>query len=106
MSLFDRKIVDFIWRGVLGMQLIIDQWEAVQNYFGFEAMLFHVAGSDDVHADIASRSDARKAHTDLTAALQADGLGNVTLREVPVVWSAGQARGDITTELMDLRPRH
>ena len=88
------------------MQLIIDQWEAVQNYFGFEAMLFHVAGVDNVHADIASRSDAQEVHTDLTAALQADGFENTTLREVPVVWSAGKARGNITTELMDLRPRH
>ena len=89
-----------------GMKLIIDQWEAVQNHFGFEAMLFHVAGVDNVHADIASRSDAQEVHTDLTAALQADGFENTTLREVPVVWSAGKARGNITTELMDLRPRH
>jgi hypothetical protein len=88
------------------MQLITDQWEAVQNHFGFEAMLFHVAGSDNVHADVASRSDARQVHADLTAALHADGFENFTLREVPVVWSAGQARGNITSELMDLHPRH
>ena len=53
------------------MKLIIDQWEAVQHHFGFEAMLFHVAGADNDHADIASRAPAEEVHAMLTAVLRA-----------------------------------
>ena len=87
------------------MQLIIDQWEAVQHHFGFEAMLFHVAGVENKHADIASRAPAEEVHARLTSALSADKIGEFTLRQIPVVWRAGRARGDLIEDLIALRPK-
>lgn len=88
------------------MKLIIDQWEAVQHHFGFEAMLFHVEGSRNRHSDIASRASAADVHKELHAELVSDGLTDFELEQVPVIWSAGNVSGDITTELLSLQPRH
>jgi hypothetical protein len=87
------------------MQLIVDQWEAVQHHFGFEAMLFHVAGVDNEHADVASRAPSGEVHARLTSALSADKIGKFTLRQIPVVWRAGTARGDLIGDLIALRPK-
>ena len=87
------------------MKLIIDQWEAVQHHFGFEAMLFHVAGVDNEHADVASRAAEEEVHEKLTEVLRADKIGEFTLLQIPVVWKAGQARGDIIDELIALKPK-
>jgi len=87
-----------------GMKLIVDQWEAVQHHYGFEAMIFHVAGSRNVHADIASRASAAEVHAKLTAVLRAE-VSFSTLRQVPVVWAAGSARGNIIDELVALKPK-
>ena len=87
------------------MQFIVDQWEAVQHHFGFEAMLFHVAGVDNEHADIASRAPSEEVHARLTSALSADKIGEFTLRQIPVVWRAVRARGDLIEDLIALRPK-
>jgi hypothetical protein len=92
------------------MKLIIDQWEAVweavQHHFGFEAMIFHVAGSDNEHADdVASRAAEDEVHAKLTEVLRADKIGDFTLNQIPVVWKAGKARGDIINDLIALRPK-
>ena len=86
------------------MKLIVDQWEAVQHHYGFEAMIFHVAGSRNVHADIASRASAAEVHTKLTAVLREE-FPIRALRQVPVVWVAGKARGNIIDELVALKPK-
>jgi hypothetical protein len=86
------------------MKLIVDQWEAVQHHYGFEAMIFHVAGSRNVHADIASRASAAEVHTKLTAVLREE-FPIRALRQVPVVWVAGKARGNIVDELVALKPK-
>jgi hypothetical protein len=87
------------------MKLIIDQWEAVQHHFAFEAMIFHVAESDNEHADVASRAAEEEVHAKLTEVLRADKTGNFTLHQIPVVWKAGKARGDIIDDLIALRPK-
>ena len=86
------------------MKLVVDQWEAVQHHFGFEAMLFHVAGSRNVHADIASRAAEAEVHQKLHAVLRNE-FPITTLRHVPVVWEAGKARGNIIEELIALKPK-
>jgi hypothetical protein len=84
------------------MARVVDLWEDIQHFFGFEALMIHCKGEWNEIADRASRWDDSVVQGGVEEAVREERLGEMTCTRITPKWSFGDETVDILDELTSL----
>ena len=82
------------------MNLVVNAWEDVQFYYGFEGLLVHCPGVDNVLADMASRADQNGMEESLQNEMDNQEMDGVQLVRCEVVWRVHNINIDYEQQLL------
>jgi hypothetical protein len=84
------------------MARVVDLWEDIQHFFGFEALMIHCKGEWNEIADRASRWDDSVVQGGVEEAVREERLGEIPCTRITPKWSFGDETVDILDELISL----
>ena len=85
------------------MNMVINAWEDVQFEYGFEGLIVHCPGVDNVLADLASRADQFGMREELQKEMNRQNMDGVELEECDVVWRVRDISIEYEDKLLNWR---